>query len=291
LNGGPNPCRDEGKSGRTENRTANGTAADGRQSKQLSAPTRRFDSDMYRPVPTHRERAATVTAVVLVHLALAYALLNLSGAVRLPLPDELTQLIDVTAEPPPPPIVEIEQVKEKPKKKEGAASAKNIESQATPVVAPKPVIPVPSPQPIVASETPRTGTQATQGASDVVGPGTGAGGSGTGTGSGGSGTGTGGGGDGLAATRTRLETRPLRGRDFPDWLLDAWPPGAWIRMRFRIDANGGIEQCIVDQGTGNPAIDNQICAIARQRLRYRPALNRSGQRVADWAGYGQEPPR
>ncbi|HEV2043379.1 MAG TPA: energy transducer TonB, partial [Sphingomicrobium sp.] len=132
---------------------------------------------MYRPVPSFRDRTVTLTAVLLVHVGLAFALLNLSGAVRLPLPDELTQLIDVTAEPPPPPIVEIQPETARPKKKEGAASAKNIESQATPVVAPKPVIEVPTPQPIVASPTPAQGVQQTQGASDVVGPGTGAGGS------------------------------------------------------------------------------------------------------------------
>ena len=246
---------------------------------------------MYRPAPSPTERTATISAVVLVHLAIAYALLNLSGAVRPPARDDWTQLVDISPEPPPPPIVEIEPDTPKPEKKEGAASARNIESQATPVVAPKPAIVAPRPSPIIASPTPRQGNEATQGASDVVGPGTGAGGAGTGTGSGGAGTGGGGGGDGLAAERTRLETRPLRGRDFPDWLLDQWPRGAWIRMRFRVDANGAIIQCIVDQGTGNPAFDNQVCAIARQRLRYRPALNRSGQRVADWAGYGQEPPR
>ena len=230
----------------------------------------------------------TLTAVVLVHVALAYALLNLSGAVRLPDPDELTQLIDVTAQPPPP-IVEIEPETAKPKKQEGAASAKNIESQATPVVAPKPVIVVPTPQPIVASPTPAQGAQATQGASDVVGPGTGAGGSGTGTGSGGSGAGDGGGGNGLAVVRTRLATRPLTARDFPYALLDRWPRGRPVMMRFRVDAQGGIIQCIVDVGTGDPAIDGAICSIARARLRFYPGVNRNGQRVADWAAYGQRP--
>ncbi len=243
---------------------------------------------MYRPAPSPRERAATVSAVVLVHVGLALALLNLSGAVRLPVPDELTQLIDVTAEPPPP-IVTIEPETEQAKKKEGAASAKNIESQATPVVAPKPVIAVPTPQPIIASPTPREGTEATQGASDVVGPGTGAGGSGTGTGSGGAGNGPGGGGNGLAVVRTRLATRPLTARDFPRDLLERWPRGRPVMMRFRVDGEGRIIQCIVDVGTGDRAIDGAICPIAQARLRYYPGFNRDGQRVADWAAYGQRP--
>ena len=230
-----------------------------------------------------------MTAVVLVHVALAFALLNLSGEGRLPDPDALTQLIEITAEPPPPPIVEIEPETAKPKKQEGAASAKNIESQATPVVAPKPVIVVPSLQPITASPTPAQGAQPTQGASDVVGPGTGAGGSGTGTGSGGAGSGSGGGGSGLAVVRTRLATRPLTARDFPGGLLDRWPSGRPVMMRFRVDADGRIIQCIVDVGTGDPAIDGSICGIAQARLRYNPGVNREGRRVADWAAYGQRP--
>ena len=244
---------------------------------------------MYRPIPSLRDRSATLTAVVLVHVGLAYALLNLSGAVRLPDPDELTQLIDVTAAPPPPPIVEIEPETAKPKKKEGAASARNIESQATPVVAPKPEIVVPTPQPIVASPTPAQGAQATQGASDVVGPGTGAGGSGTGTGSGGaggSGTGTG---SGLAVVRTRLATGPLTRRDFPGGLLDRWPRGRPVNMRFRVDADGRIIQCIVDFGTGDAGIDAAVCATAKARLRFVPGVNRDGRRVADWFAYGQRP--
>ena len=224
----------------------------------------------------------TIGAVALVHLALAYALISLSGVARLPGHDALTQLIDI-APPPPPPVV-VDAPVPRAERKEASASAKNIASKATPVAAPKPVVPVPSPNPVIATTTPRQGVQATQGASNVTGPGTGAGGVGNGDGSGGSG-------DGLAAIRTRLDSRSLSGRDFPPELLDNWPRGAWVRMRFRVDANGAIVQCLVDQGTGNPAIDNQVCAIARQRLRYRPALNRSGQRVADWAGYGQEPPR
>jgi len=257
--------------------------------KQPEARQARFGTAMYRPVPSLRDRTATLAAVVLVHVALAFALLNLSGAVRLPEPDDLTQLVDLTAEPPPPPLVAIEPETERPKKKEGAASARNIESQATPVVAPKPVIEVPTPQPVIASPTPAQGLQPTQGASDVVGPGTGAGGSGTGTGSGGSGAGPGGGGSGLAVIRTRLATRPLTRRDFPGDLLDRWPRGRPAYMRFRVDADGRVIQCIVDIGTGDSVVDAAVCDTARARLRFHPGVNREGQRVADWFAYGQRP--
>ena len=241
---------------------------------------------MYRPIPSLRDRAATLTAVVLVHVALAFALLNLSGAVRLPDPDELTQLIDITAEPPPPPIVEIEPETAKPKKQEGAASAKNIESQATPVVAPKPVIVVPTPQPIVASPTPAQGAEATQGASDVVGPGTGAGGSGTGTGSGGSGSGPGGGGSGIA-TRASLITPSLRSGDYSSELRRRWPPGSGAFVMFTVEPNGRVRNCRIYQSSGDRDIDSATCALVTARFVYRPAINQRGQPVASQMAYRQ----
>jgi len=249
---------------------------------------------MYRSDLRSRDKGSAVAAVVAIHAALAFFLLHQWGDTIVdPSPDPI-QVFDVQEVPPPQPEApRAANETQKPKEQEGAASAKNVKSQATPVVAPKPPIalPIPLPLPVNVSQTPGQGAAPTQGASNVAGPGTGAGGTGTGTGSGGVGNGTGGGGDGLAAIRTRLVTRPLSGRDFPPQMLDAWPRGAWIRMRFRVDSNGAIIQCIVDQGTGIPRLDSDVCAIVRQRLRYQPALNRNGQRVADWAGYGQEPPR
>ena len=103
----------------------------------------------------------------------------------------------------------------------------------------------------------------------------------------------------LASTRKRSRicwprgqrSSPLSGRDFPPDLLDRWPRGQQILLRFRVDANGAIIQCDVFQGSGDPSVDAQVCAIARQRLRYRPGLDASRQRVADWAAYRQTPPR
>lgn len=241
---------------------------------------------MYRPAPSFRDRTATLTAVVLVHAALAFALLNLSSAARLTERDDLTQLIDISAEPPPPPIVEIEPEREKPKKQEGAASARNIESQATPLVAPKPVIEVPTPQPIIASPTPAQGAQATQGASDVVGPGTGAGGSGTGTGSGGSGAGDGGGGSGIA-TRARLISPSLRTRDYPSGLRDRLLTGAAPLVSFTVEPNGRVTNCRIYRSSGDPVIDMVTCSLVTARFVYRPAIDQRGQPVASGNAYEQ----
>jgi Gram-negative bacterial tonB protein. len=64
-----------------------------------------------------------------------------------------------------------------------------------------------------------------------------------------------------------------------------------VFMRLRIDARGTVAECMVDRGTGDPAIDSALCNIAHERLRYRPAVNRNGQAVAGWAGYAQRAPR
>ena len=245
---------------------------------------------MYRSSLNRTDRSGAIAAVIAIHAALAYAFLNLSG--RLTVADEQSVLdvFDLSPVEPPPPIVE-QPPPEKVREKEGEASPPNLKSQATPVVRPKPVVELPAKPPITASPTPNQGAAPTQGAAPVPGPETGAGGIGNGTGAGGRGSGTGGGGEGLAAVRTRLATRPLRGRDFPRQLLDTWPRGAWVFMRLRVDASGSIIQCIVDRGTGNGAVDDNICAIVRSRLRYHPARDRDGRQVADWAAYGQEPPR
>jgi protein TonB len=223
-----------------------------------------------------------------------FALLHMSGKIDLADPQSVLRVFDVSTPPPPqpPPPPAQQRQQSKPKEKEGGSAPKNIKSEATPVVAPPPKIETPRVQQIAASETPRQGTAPTQGASDVRGPGTGAGGVGTGTGSGLGGNGPGGGGTGgLATTRTRLARPPLSGREFPNDLLDSWPRGGWVFARFRVDANGVITECIVDRSSGSPTIDSAVCNIARERLRFRPALNKYGQRVADWFAYGQRPPR
>ena len=248
--------------------------------------------DMYRTDLGARDRGGAIAAVVAIHAALLFALLNLSG--RGPSLDgaieDLPDLIEVPLEkPPPPPPPPQPRERERPKDPEGGSPA-NIRSQATPIVAPKPKVVIPPVPTIAASETPRQGTAPTQGAADVRGPGTGAGGSGTGTGTG-SGSGSGGGGSGGAVQPPRLATPVLQGRDFSREILANWPRRATVFMRLRVDARGFVSECTVDRGTGVPSIDSALCNIAHERLRFRPALNRAGQPVAGWFGYAQPAPR
>lgn len=242
---------------------------------------------MYRSNLNNRDRAGTVTLVALIHAALAYAFLNLSGTMQVIQREIVPQLINVDVQPPPPPVVEVT-VKEKPKEKEGEASPQNIKSTATPVVAPKPRIQLPVPPPMPVAEKPNTGLESTQGAAPVPGPGTGAGGNGNGTGAGGSGNGTGGGGSG-AVVRPSLMTPKLRGRDYPREVLNQWPRGAPVFIRFHVDVAGRPFGCEVMRSSGNQAVDQWTCSLAVSKLRYRPATDANGRAVIDWSGYAQEP--
>jgi protein TonB len=246
----------------------------------------------YRTNISNRDRGGAIAAVIAIHIGLFFMLLNLSGALDSPEAQNVLRVIDLAQPPPPPPPPPPQQkTQPKPKEKEGGSAPPNIRSEATPVEAPKPKVILPPVQQIVASPTPRQGTAATQGASDLPGPGTGAGGSGNGTGSGNGGNGSGGGGDNAVAEPPHLVTPVLTGRDFPSGLLDQWPRGATVFMRLRIDPRGFVSECTIDRGTGIAAIDSVLCNLAHDRLRYRPAFNRAGQSVAGWAGYAQPPPR
>ena len=245
----------------------------------------------YRTDVNARDKSGAIAGVIAVHAVLLFALLNLSGTVDLADPQSALKIINLANPPPPPPLVPLQQPRPKPKQKEGASAPANVRSQATPVVAPKPRIVTPPVQKIPASETPRQGTQPTQGASPTPGPGTGAGGTGNGTGSGGSGNGSGSGGDNGVAEPPHLATPVLSGRDIPRDILDRWPRRSTVFMRLRVDARGFVAECSVDRGTGVPSIDSSLCNIAHDRLRFRPALNRSGQPVPGWFGYAQPAPR
>ena len=245
----------------------------------------------YRSDISTRDRGGAIAAVIAIHAGLLLAFLHLSGKLDLQDTQDALRVFDFTQpkSPPPPPPLPRQQAR--PKEKEGGSAPKNIRSEATPVVAPKPRIETPPVQQIAASETPRQGTEPTQGASDVRGPGTGAGGTGTGTGSGSGGSGPGGGGDGGVADPPHLLTPVLRGRDFPADLLSCWPSRRTVFMRLRIDPRGYVSECTVDRGTGVPKIGNALCNLVHDRLRFRPAVNRSGQAVAGWFGYAQPAPR
>ncbi|MEO6535761.1 MAG: energy transducer TonB [Sphingomicrobium sp.] len=228
--------------------------------------------------------------MLLIHAALLFALLHLSGQIDLTDPQNVLKTFNVIDPPPPPrtipPPPPRAADKAKPKQKEGGSSPKNIKSEATPIKAPKPRVKPLLPNPVVVAETPRQGVQATQGASTITGPGTGAGGNGTGTGSGNGGNGPGGGGGGGVAVPVAL-VRGITSRDYPPAIGQSWPRGATIFLRLRIEATGRPSGCDVMRGFGNPAADQWTCSLIMQRGVFRPARDGAGRPVAAWFGYKQ----
>ena len=248
---------------------------------------------MYRSNLDRKDKGGALIAAAAINAALLLAFLQMSGRIDLADPQSVLQTINLNElQPPPPPPLrpppQRESKRQRPKDPEGGSPA-NIRSQATPVVAPRPIVQPQKPNPINVTETPNQGAAPTQGAAEVRGPGTGTGGTGTGTGTG-SGSGSGGG-DGGALQPPRLVTPVLRGRDFPRETLEQWPRGAQVFLRLRVDARGYVSECAIDRGTGVRTIDAEICNLAYQRLRFRPAVNRYGQPVAGWFGYRQTAPR
>ena len=230
--------------------------------------------------------------VAAIHVTLAFVLINISPEAREQLPEEVVEIFDVTE--PPPPEEEVVQLQpeleqDAPREEEGAASAENIRSQATPVTAPRPPIQLPIPPPIPVSQTPRQGSDPTQGASNRPGPGTGAGGVGTGTGSGGAGSGTGGGGSGGPGTRPTLITPSLNRRDYPDEVSRFWPRSrdAFVAVAVRVQLDGRGTDCKINKSSGVPAIDQWTCRLVETRLRFRPATDDRGRPIVAWYGYVQ----
>ena len=244
---------------------------------------------MYRSNLKTRDKSGAIAAVAAIHAGLLFVFFHLSGKIDLTDPQPVTRVFDVTevlppqSEPDPPKPA---QETERPKDQEGAASAENLRSQATPVVAPKPPIELPIPVPVATTQTPNEGAASAQGAANVAGPGTGAGGTGTGTGSGGSGSGTGGGGDGIA-TRAQLLTPSLRNRDYPPELRRRLSSGAAPFVIFTVQPNGRVTGCRIYQSSGDPAVDDMTCRLVSARFVYRPAFNRRGEPVASQNAYRQ----
>ena len=240
---------------------------------------------MYRSNLNSRDKSGALIAVAAIHGLLLLALLNLSGTIDLADPQRAFEVFDVTEVEPRPeePVVE-QKREERAEPEEGEASPENIRSQATEIVDPRPEISLPVPVPMETTETPNSGVEPTQGASDVPGPGTGAGGVGTGTGSGGSGSGAGGGG-GVAAGPSLV--RGITNRDYPREVQRRWPRGGRIFLRLRIEPNGRASQCDVMRSFGDRLIDDWTCRLVTERAVFRPAVNRQGEAVAAWFGYVQ----
>jgi protein TonB len=225
-----------------------------------------------------RDRIGPALAAVAVSTALGWALfVGLAGAPLAQRVEDGLALFRIA--PPAPPPVKIVPKRITTSRPSGRAAPPNIRSQATQVVAPRPIVVVPlPPPPIPVALKPFAGDQPTQGAADRAGPGTGAGGIGDGTGSGGHGDGDGGGGD---------ETPPVwkRGRltdgDYPRDLGDAGFQGV-VSVKFLVWRDGRVRDCRIEKSSGNAGLDATTCRLIQRRFRYDPSRDADGRPVPAW---------
>jgi protein TonB len=239
---------------------------------------------MYCSTLNPRDRGGAVAAALLIQVALLIAFLNMGQKFATSETQVPLHLVDVpvpTAPPPPP------KQKQAVRQKAGGSPSKNLRSDAASVVLPKTPVEIPRKEDIPVALTPANARDRNDGRSNLPGPGRGSGGTGSGNGSG---AGTGPGDGGLMVEPPHLATPVLSSEDFPREMIEEWPRSATVFLRLRIDPRGFVSECTVDRGTNMPAIDSQMCNTAHERLRFRPALNRSGQAVAGWFGYAQPAP-
>lgn len=239
----------------------------------------------YRPVPDSRTRLATMAMVVGLHAVLVLVLSLIAIRAPEPLPTPRIETFDIELPPPPPPIeVDMEKIDPALLRAEGAASAPNLESLATPVMMPEPVIALPVVSPITASPLPNVGFQASTGASDQPGEGTGAGGSGDGTGAGEGGDGKGAGG----GTRPEfIERTAITRWDLSKTARRGWPPGGRVMVVVNVQTNGRATDCEVRVSIGDPQIDTEICQLVERKARFRPARDANGEPYVKPFGYVQ----
>ena len=204
-----------------------------------------------------------LAAVVLVQLALGFALLTGLRVQFSRSVDAVQRLVQINlAEPPPPNTTETKRTQAH-------------RPEAAPKAEPKPLGGSPGPQPAHAppSVTPAVAVRPTVAPS---GGGTGSGpalGSGSGGGTGGSGYGDVGGG-----TDAEQIAGAIVPSDYPRNLRRAGIGGT-VFFVFTIGADGRVTRCGVTRSSGVPELDVLTCRLVMQRFLYRPSTDRNGRPV------------
>jgi len=218
--------------------------------------------------PPRRVKLGVIVLVALLHLAAILALIRaFAPDFTAQVAQTIARTLTVTITAPPP----LPQPRSEPKPA-GAAGEAGKKAVPREVKAEQPkVANAKAPAPRASS----TGSADTSGARDA-GSGTGAGGSGTGTGSGAGGSGQGGG----ASKPVHISGRIDRAADFPI------PPGGReerigkaVILALTISPEGRATSCRIYKSSGLPETDEVTCRLARERLRFKPALNAAGEPV------------
>ncbi len=169
----------------------------------------------------------------------------------------------------PPPHID----RPKPHKASGKASPRNLRNKAAAIVAPSPPAPLRMPSPVVSAPIAGLGMAASAGASDRPGPRAGAGGVGNGSGGGGYGNGN---------DDSEVPPRLIKGRlkfsDLPPGLRDNGIGGT-VSVRYGVEANGRVSDCIIMVSSGSTELDQLTCRLIQQRFRFDPSRDHEGQPV------------
>ena len=248
----------------------------------FGAKERRKDMTGYAPASRQDRIIGAGGAAVLVGL-IGYGLVMGLGVDFQRRVVEDLKVISVLPDSPPPKPDPVPAPKKAEKRKEAAASPPNLKAKATELVAPPPPIVLRQPPPVVVAPIAGIGAERSTGSAAIAGPGTGSGGQGNGTGSGDSGDGDGGGG----GTDAELISNELRYRDLPRDVYESQAAGM-VTYRATIGVNGRLSDCRIVRSSGNRALDASTCALALQHVRFRPARDASGRKVADSALFEQE---
>lgn len=242
----------------------------------------------YRAAKT-RERVGGAAGASLLVALIGYVLVAGFGG---DLPRRIAEDMKVVAllpDPPPPRPDPVTARRETQRRKRGAASPPNLTARTTEIVAPPLVVRPPPAPPVIVSRIAGPGSDPSVGAAPVAGPGSGSGGRGNGPGSGdgGEGDGGGGGGGGGSGIEAELVSNKLYYRDLPRDLWDARASGM-VTYRAVIGTNGRLSDCRIVRSSGDPALDAATCTLALRHVRFRPARDAAGRRVADHAVFEQE---
>ncbi len=228
---------------------------------------------MTNAAPPLRDRIGAAVLTVAVVAVLGYLLVRGLAFRHAAGPVRQTSVFALTPDPPPPPVRAIPPPR-RVDRPSGRAAPPNLRARATAITAPVPVILLAPPPPITLAPLPDLGAQASSGAADRAGPGTGAGGTGDGHGAGGAGDGDGGG-------RERVP-RLIRGRikrsDIPEPVLDSGFHGS-VDVRFAVETDGRATGCTVMRSSGNASIDQATCQAIEARFRYAPWRDADGRPV------------
>ncbi|HEY6047504.1 MAG TPA: TonB family protein [Sphingomicrobium sp.] len=219
----------------------------------------------YTGTASHPDRAKAITAVIAVHVALAFVILSGLNVRMISAAVERMKTFDVTLPkpPPPPPPPKPAPKPEQAKKPAGAPAPRAV---PTPVVAPPPKIPAPSPIP--AAKIAVTGSASSSGA----------GAAGNGTGAGGAGYGPGGGGNGGFTPAQKISKIP--NSEYRRLVAASGMDRGTVGISIRVTPDGRAANCRVVRSSGNSYADSLMCQLTEEYVRFRPALDPNGRPVA-----------